>query len=101
MFVAKKGSTIAARLNLSGIEFFLGLPCGNIQEHLKCGAHVLGWSGGSGHAPNGWVPFLGDEKALWQANVNYQGEVAFGSTVNLLKGRFELLRERKKFFQRS
>jgi hypothetical protein len=90
-FVTKIASTIAARINLSGIEFFPGLPCGTIQEHLKCGAHFVGWSGGSGHAPNGWVPFPGDEKALWQANVNFQGEVAFGSTVNLLKGKLELL----------
>jgi len=74
-FVTKIASTIAARLNLSGIEFFPGLPCGTGNEHLKCGAHFVGWSGGSGHAPNGWVPFPGDEKALWQANVNFQGEV--------------------------
>jgi hypothetical protein len=82
-------------MNLSGIEFFPGLPCGTGNEHLKCGAHFVGWSGGSGPAPNGWVPFPGDEKALWQANVNFQGEVAFGSTVNLLKGRLELLLRRE------
>jgi Beta-propeller repeat len=94
-FVTKIASTIAARLNLSGIEFFPGLPCGTSNEHLKCGVHFVGWGGGNGHAPNGWVPFPGDEKALWQANVNFQGEVAFGSTVNLLKGRLELLLRRE------
>jgi hypothetical protein len=94
-FVTMIGSTIATRLNLSGIEFFPGLPCGTVSQHLKCGAHFVGWSGGSGHAPNGWVPFPGDEKALWQANVNFQGEVAFGSTVNLTKGRLELLLRRE------
>jgi len=100
-FVAKIASTIAARLNLSGIEFFPGLPCGTGNEHLKCGAHFVGWSGGSGHVPNGWVPFPGDEKALWQANVNFQGEVAFGSTVNLLKGRLELLLRREKLLSET
>jgi hypothetical protein len=94
-FVTMIASTIATRLNLSGIEFFPGLPCGTGNEHLKCGAHFVGWSGGSGHAPNGWAPFPGDGKALWQANVNFQGEVAFGSTVNLMKGRVELLLRRE------
>jgi hypothetical protein len=51
--------------------------------------------------PNGWVPFPGDEKALWQANVNFQGEVAFGSTVNLLKGRLELLLRREKLLSET
>jgi hypothetical protein len=90
-FVTKIGSTIAARLNLSGVEFFAGHPCTIGGQHATCGAHFVGWSGGSGHEPNGWVPFPGDEKALWEADINYEGQVAFGKTIDLLQGRLELL----------
>jgi hypothetical protein len=95
-FVTKFASTIAARLNLSGVEFFAGHPCTIGGQHATCGAHFVGWSGGGGHEPTGWVPFPGDEKALWEADINYEGQVAFGKTIDLLKGRLELLLQRQR-----
>jgi hypothetical protein len=95
-FVTKISSTIAARLNLSGVEFFAGHPCTIGGQHATCGAHFVGWSGGGGHEPNGWVPFPGDEKALWEADINYEGQVSFGKTIDLLKGRLELLLQRQR-----
>jgi hypothetical protein len=96
-FVAKIGSTIADRLNLSGVEFFAGHPCTVDGQGATCGAHFIGWSGGSGHVANGWVPFPGDGKAVWEANVAYEGDVAFGKTVELVKGsRLELLEQNNK-----
>jgi Beta-propeller repeat len=95
-FVTKISSTIAARLNLSGVEFFAGHPCTIGGQQATCGAHFVGWSGGGGHEPNGWVPFPGDEKALWEADINYEGQVAFGKTIDLLKGRLELLLQRQR-----
>jgi hypothetical protein len=91
-FVSKIVSTIDERLNLSGDEFSVGHTC-MVNGHVAtCGAHFVGWSGGTGHVANGWVAFPGDGKALWEANVAYEGDVAFGKTVNLVKGsRLELL----------
>ena len=40
---------------------------------------------------NGWTPFPGDKKALWEANLDYRGEIAFGKTVTLTAGRLNLL----------
>jgi hypothetical protein len=91
-FVTKIGSTIADRLNLSGVEFFAGHPCMVDGQAATCGVHSVGWGGGSGHDANGWVPFPGDGNAVWEASVAYQGDVAFGKTVELVKGsRLELL----------
>jgi hypothetical protein len=96
-FVSRIGSTIADRLNLSGVEFFAGHPCTVDGQPATCGAHSLGWGGGSGHIANGWVPFPGDGKAVWEANVAYEGDVAFGKTVELVKGsRLELLEQNNK-----
>jgi hypothetical protein len=96
-FVAKIGSTIAARLNLSGVELFAGHPCTISGENGTCGVHSVGWGGGSGHVPNGWVTFPGDGRALWEAAINFQGDVAFGKTINVLKGgRLELLLKKNK-----
>jgi hypothetical protein len=93
-FVAKIGSTILARLNLSGVEFFGGHSCIVEGQAATCGVHSVGWGGGhgSGHDPNGWVAFPGDGKAVWESNVTFEGDVAFGQTVQLSKGgRLELL----------
>jgi hypothetical protein len=101
-FVSKIGSTIAARLNLSGVEFFAGHPCTIDGQHATCGAHFLGWSGGSGHVPNGWVAFPGDGKAVWEANIDYGGDAAFGKTINLSKGsRLELLLKKEKLLSET
>jgi hypothetical protein len=91
-FVSRIGSTITNRLNLSGVEFFAGHPCIVDGQAATCDVHSVGWGGGSGHDANGWVPFPGDGKAVWEANVAYEGDVAFGKTVELVKGsRLELL----------
>jgi Beta-propeller repeat len=85
-FVTKIGSTIAERLNLSGDETSIGHIC-MVDGHVAtCGAHFVGWSGGAGHIANGWVASPGDGKAVWEANVAYEGDVAFGKTVELVKG---------------
>jgi hypothetical protein len=91
-FVSRIGSTITNRLNLSGVEFFAGHPCIVDGQAATCDVHSVGWGGGSGHDANGWVPFPGDGKTVWEANVAYEGDVAFGKTVELVKGsRLELL----------
>jgi beta-propeller repeat-containing protein len=91
-FVSKIGSTITERLNLSGDEFSVGHPCMLDGHAATCGAHFVGWSGGTGHVANGWVAFPGDGKAVFEANVAYEGDVAFGKTVELVKGgKLELL----------
>jgi hypothetical protein len=86
VFVAKIGSTIAERFNLSGNETSIGHVC-MVNGHVAtCGAHFVGWSGGAGHVANGWVASPGDGKAVFEANVAYTGDVAFGKTVELVKG---------------
>jgi hypothetical protein len=96
-FATKIASTIAARLNLSGVELLAGHPCPIGGENGTCGVHSVGWSGGSGHVPNGWVALPGDGRALWEAAIGFQGDVAFGKTINLLKGgRLELLLKKNK-----
>jgi hypothetical protein len=93
-FVAKIGSTILARLNLSGVEFFGGHSCIVEGQAATCGVHSVGWGGGhgSGHDPNGWVAFPGDGKAVWESNVTFEGDIAFGKTIQVSKGgRLELL----------
>jgi len=91
-FVSRIGSTITNRLNLSGVEFFAGHPCMVDGQAATCEVHSVGWGGGSGHDANGWAPFPGDGNAVWEANVTYEGDVAFGKTVELVKGsRLELL----------
>src|SRR5262249_50876085 len=72
-FITKITSTIAARLNLSGVELFAGHRCTIDGEPATCGVHSVGWSGGTGHVPNGWVPFPGNGKAVWEAAVDFQG----------------------------
>jgi hypothetical protein len=43
------------------------------------------------------VAFPGDGKAVWEANVAYEGDAAFGKTVELVKGsRLELLEQNNK-----
>jgi hypothetical protein len=42
----------------------------------------------------GSVP--GDEKALWEADINYEGQMALGKTIDLLQGRLELLLKKQK-----
>jgi hypothetical protein len=79
------------------VELFAGHPCTISGGNGTCGVHSVGWGGGSGHVPNGWVTFPGDGRALWEAAINFQGDVAFGKTINVLKGgRLELLLKKNK-----
>lgn len=78
-------------INLSGYEFRLGTPCTINGEAGKCGVQFGGWTGGGGQEADGWTPFPGNRKGLWEAEVNYTGAPDFGATVDLKSGSFDLL----------
>lgn len=78
-------------INLSGYEFQLGSPCSINGVAGKCGVAFGGWTGGGGQEPDGWTPFPGTRKGLWEAVVNYTGSPDFGATVELQSGTFDLL----------
>lgn len=79
--------------NLSGYEFLLGNPCtiGPMQLQGKCGVSFLGWIGGKGPVPNGWMAFPGNTQGLWETTVNYIGSPGFGKQVTVAGGVFDLL----------
>jgi hypothetical protein len=56
-----------------------------------CGVEFGGWTGGGGATANGWTHFPGNRLGLWKASVNYLGKAAFGGTVNLTSGSFDVL----------
>ncbi len=86
------GARAAALLpvNLSGYEFLLGTSCTIGGQPGTCGVQFGGWTGGGGPAPNGWTHFPGTGQGLWKANVSYTGPAAFGGTVQVMSGRFDL-----------
>jgi hypothetical protein len=78
-------------INLSGYEFRLGSPCTIGGSAGKCGVQFGGWTGGSGPVADGWTPFPGTRKGLWEAQVDYIGSADFGNTAYLQSGTFDLL----------
>jgi len=78
-------------INLSGYEFLLGVNCTIGGQPAKCGVAFTGWTGGSGQDATGWTPFPGTDRGLWEAMINYRGDVDFGSSVQILGGSFDLL----------
>jgi hypothetical protein len=78
-------------INLSGYELLLGSNCMIDGQAGKCGVHFVGWTGGGGPIANGWTPFPGDRRGLWDAEINYIGSVNFGSAVELESGKFDVL----------
>jgi Beta-propeller repeat len=98
-FVIKIASDRTESLNLSGSLFFTGSSCP--AGGPSCNANFVGWSGGFCHVPNGWTPFPGTEKALWEAHLNYEGDVAFGKTVALSGGRLDLLLQSQKLLSET
>lgn len=77
--------------NLSGYEFLLGTPCTIDNQAGKSGVSFGGWTGGGGQTADGWAPFLGDRKGLWEATVYYMRSPDFGSSVTVVEGTFGLL----------
>jgi hypothetical protein len=98
-FVLKIASDRAESLNLSGSVFFAGSSCETGGS--SCNANVVGWSGGFGHVPNGWTPFPGTEKALWEAHLTSEGEVAFAKTVTLTGGKLDLVLQGQKLLSET
>lgn len=78
-------------VNLSGYELLLGTTCTLDGQAGKCGVHFVGWTGGDGPTANGWVPFPGDRRGLWDAEINYIGSPSFGGSVELESGKFDVL----------
>lgn len=98
-FVTKIASDRTDSLNLSGSVFFINSSCSGGSS--SCNTKVVGWSGGFGHVPNGWIPFPGTEKALWEAHLTSEGEVAFGKTVTLTGGKLDLLIQGQKLLSET
>ena len=78
-------------LNLSGFEYLLGTPCTINNQAGKCGVAFGGWTGGSGQNADGWTPFPGTRKGLWQATINYIGSPNFNDSVQVVGGTFDIL----------
>jgi hypothetical protein len=81
----------ASSVNLSGYEFLLGSPCTIEGFSGTCGVAFGGWTGGSGAKPGGWTTFPGNRRGLWEANINYIGSAAFGGTVQVAGGSYDVL----------
>lgn len=77
--------------NISGYEFLLGTPCTIESFPGTCGVSFLGWVGGKGAVPKGWMAYPGNTQGLWEATVNYIGSPAFDSQVQVAGGVFDLL----------
>lgn len=73
-------------VNLSGYEFLLGISCGTNQT---CGVQFGGWT--QNNNLTDWATFPGNGKGLWKATVNYSGSPAFGDSVDVLSGKFDVL----------
>ena len=80
--------------NLSGYEYQLGSPCTIGSAAGKCGVAFGGWTGGQGQEADGWTPFPGTRKGLWEAIVNYTGSPDWGQSVNIKSGTFDLFFKR-------
>lgn len=78
-------------LNLSGYEFLLGTACTINNQSGKCGVEFGGWTGGTGQNADGWTPFPGTRKGLWEATVNYIGSPDFNTSVQIASGTFDVL----------
>jgi hypothetical protein len=83
----------ASSINLSAYEFLLGTPCTIGGEVGKCGVSFGGWTGGGGAVANGWTAFPGNRQGLWAADINYTGSPAFGGSVTIQGGNFDLFRK--------
>lgn len=78
-------------VNVSGWEFFLGVPCNlGDNEPATCGVTFGGWTGGNGAIAGGWTPFPGNRRGLWWAQIDRKGEAGFGKTVDIEGGTWEL-----------
>jgi hypothetical protein len=78
-------------IELSGYELLLGSSCVIDGQAGKCGVEFVGWTGGGGATENGWKPFPGDRRGLWDAEIDYIGSPNFASAVTLAGGSFDLL----------
>jgi hypothetical protein len=81
-------ASAASIAKVSGYEFLLGARCTINFQPGTCGVEFGGWT-----APvaNGWTPFPGTRQGLWKASVSYTGRAAFGDTVTVVSGEFDLL----------
>jgi hypothetical protein len=77
-------------VNVSGYEFFPGVPCTLDTEPTTCGVTFGGWTGGAGAVAGGWVPFPGNRLGFWKAKIDRQGTAAFGSAVTIVGGTWRL-----------
>jgi hypothetical protein len=85
------GTALASPQNVSGYEIFLGYKCTIKGEAATCGATFSGWTGGTGQNSGGWVSFPGTGLGTWSIRVNYTGQPAFGSSVNIVGGTWSFL----------
>lgn len=80
----------STNINLSAYEFLLGTACTINEQAGQCGVSFGGWTGGTGPVPTGWTPFPGTKQGLWEATINYTGSPAFGGSVTVQSGTFDL-----------
>ncbi len=78
-------------VNVSGFEYAPGSSCNLAGAAATCGVQFGGWTGGNGPVANGWTSFPGNGLGLWKANVNYLGRAAFGASVTLVGGSFDVM----------
>ena len=81
----------ASPVNLSGYEFLLGSSCTIEGFPGTCGVAFGGWTGGSGANSGGFAIFPGNRRGLWEANINYIGSPAFGASVQVAGGSYDVL----------
>ncbi len=78
-------------VNVSGFEYSLGSNCNLAGAPATCGVQFGGWTGGNGPVAGGWTSFPGNGYGLWKANINYLGKAAFGGSVAVVGGSFDVL----------
>jgi len=91
LLIVLGGTALASPQPVSGYEIFLGYNCTIKGEAATCGATFSGWTGGTGQNSGGWVPFPGTGLGTWSIRVNYTGQPAFGSSVNIVGGTWSFL----------
>jgi hypothetical protein len=71
---------------VSGYEIFLGRNCTIEDMAATCGTTFTGWTGIQPTQTGGFLPFPGTGKGFWSLQINYIGQPAFGSSVNVVGG---------------
>lgn len=77
-------------LNVSSYEVSLGSGCTLYGVAATCSVQFAGWTGGAGATINGWRSPPGNGFGWWTANINYLGKAAFGASVKLAGGTFDV-----------